>query len=272
MTRTVRFPRCSRQFVYMPLYDRLRHARHCTPRRRARARISHAAARCVAKHIALSLVLCLTGGCGEGGGGGATTSNVAAQERPIETEASPVVLMGDSITESWEDYGLLGDHLPLAGGEAIDAGVTGNTTAQMLARFQNDVLAHNPSVVVILGGTNDIFRYFQNGEPITQRSLFAMVEGAQSAGTQVIVGTIPPSEANDLGYDTRPYVDAWNAAIVLGAKDYGYLVADYHSALINADGTQNQTLFESDRIHPNVAGFQAMWATLHAVPEYPHNN
>lgn len=228
-------------------------------------------ARCIVKSIVLGLVLCLTTGCGEGGGGAATRSNVVVQARPIETEASPIVLIGDSITESWEDYGLLGDHLPLAGGEAIDAGVTGNTTAQMRARFPNDVLAHHPSVVVILGGTNDIFRHFQGASPITQADLFAMVEAAQAAGAQVIVGTIPPSDNNDLGYDTRPYVDAWNAVIVRGAKDYGYLIADYHSAFINADGTQNRTLFESDCIHPNVTGFQAMWATLHAVPEYPHD-
>jgi hypothetical protein len=51
--------------------------------------------------------------------------------------------MGDSITQSWH----LPDH---------NAGVAGQTTVQMLDRFNVDILGHGFKRVVILGGTNDI--------------------------------------------------------------------------------------------------------------------
>ncbi|MGK4568846.1 GDSL-type esterase/lipase family protein [Flavobacterium sp. 3HN19-14] len=63
-----------------------------------------------------------------------------------------VVFMGNSITEGWLK------EMPefFAGKPYIDRGIGGQVTGQMLLRFRVDVIALQPTVVVILAGTNDI--------------------------------------------------------------------------------------------------------------------
>ena len=64
-----------------------------------------------------------------------------------------VVFFGDSITEGW---GATGSDRFFPGKPYVNRGISGQTTAQMLLRFRQDVLALEPAVVVILAGTNDI--------------------------------------------------------------------------------------------------------------------
>src|ERR1700733_1514325 len=66
-----------------------------------------------------------------------------------------VVFMGDSITYIW---GLSSVSPAFQQHPSwIDAGVGGNTSGEMVARFQQDVIAKLPSVVAILAGTNDVY-------------------------------------------------------------------------------------------------------------------
>ena len=51
----------------------------------------------------------------------------------------------------------------------IDRGISGQTTSQMLLRFQQDVIALQPKSVVILAGINDIA---QNAGPISVPQIF----------------------------------------------------------------------------------------------------
>ena len=63
-----------------------------------------------------------------------------------------VVFYGDSITDAWarkpEQF--------FPGKPYVGRGISGQTTPQMLVRFQQDVVHLKPAVVVILAGTNDI--------------------------------------------------------------------------------------------------------------------
>src|SRR3569833_311633 len=63
-----------------------------------------------------------------------------------------VVFLGDDITENW---GLAGASF-FPGKPYLNRGIAGQTTAQMLVRFQQDVIALKPKVVVIAGGSNDL--------------------------------------------------------------------------------------------------------------------
>ena len=82
-----------------------------------------------------------------------------------------IVFLGDSITEDWitedwiredwirEDWQdtISRSRAPRpAGREYVNRGISGQTTAQMLLRFRQDVISLHPAVVVILAGTNDI--------------------------------------------------------------------------------------------------------------------
>jgi hypothetical protein len=76
--------------------------------------------------------------------------------------AGQVVLIGDSITQLGKNgepeagFLIVSPTLdePLPG--AVDVGIPSQATSQMLARSQTDVLALHPSVVLILGSTNDL--------------------------------------------------------------------------------------------------------------------
>ena len=63
-----------------------------------------------------------------------------------------VVFLGDSITQGW------GDEAGKAFGsmKVANRGISGDTTRGMLVRLREDVLALNPSAVVLLAGTNDL--------------------------------------------------------------------------------------------------------------------
>lgn len=166
----------------------------------------------------------------------------------------PVVFIGDSITAGWD----LKDYLP----DAINAGIPGQTSAQMLARFQADVLDKDPSVVIILAGTNDI-RLLDDPNASNIQIMATM---ASAAGIRVILCEIPPID-NTLDFDfanttqESKVVTNFNSEVILTGLDYGYPIVDYYDALILPDGTQNGALF-LDGIHPNKAGYAVMWKVL----------
>ncbi len=100
-----------------------------------------------------------------------------------------VVFMGDSITEFWKMA-----HPDFFGETYIDRGISGQTTAQMLVRFRQDVIALKPAVVHILGGTNDIAG---NGGPTTleaiRNNIVSMVDLATANDIRVVLGSVPPA-------------------------------------------------------------------------------
>jgi lysophospholipase L1-like esterase len=66
-----------------------------------------------------------------------------------------VVFIGDGIT--YIKGGSSGSPVFQQHASWIDAGVSGNTSGQIVARFQTDVIERLPSTVAILAGTNDVY-------------------------------------------------------------------------------------------------------------------
>lgn len=60
-----------------------------------------------------------------------------------------VTMVRDSITSKYKDYGI----------EVIGAGISGNKVPDLLARIDKDVLAKEPTTVVIYIGINDVWHY-----------------------------------------------------------------------------------------------------------------
>ena len=63
-----------------------------------------------------------------------------------------VVFMGNSIIEGWKQA----DPDFFSDPKLLNKGIGGQTTPQMLSRFERDVLDVHPKAVLILAGTNDI--------------------------------------------------------------------------------------------------------------------
>ncbi|WP_447897191.1 SGNH/GDSL hydrolase family protein [Stenotrophomonas sepilia] len=168
-----------------------------------------------------------------------------------------VVFFGDSITEGW---GREGSASFFPGKGWLNRGISGQTTAQMLVRFPQDVLALKPQVVVILAGTNDIAG---NTGPSTQAmiedNLHAMVDLARAHGIAVVLASVlPVSDYPWLpGTAPAPKVRALNAALKRYADAKQLVYLDYYTPMTNAAGGLDPQLAE-DGVHPTAKGYAVM--------------
>lgn len=167
-----------------------------------------------------------------------------------------VVFMGNSITEGWARlFPSLFPEKPYIG-----RGIGGQTTPQMLVRFQQDVVALKPKVVVILAGTNDIAG---NTGPSTiemiEDNLASMTEIAQANGIRVVLSSVLPV----YDYPWRPGLEPAGKIMALNAwmKDFaakrGAIYLDYHSAMEDERHGLKAAL-TYDGVHPNEAGYRVM--------------
>jgi lysophospholipase L1-like esterase len=176
-----------------------------------------------------------------------------------------VVFMGDSITDAWVSPEF-GGFFP--GKPYVDRGISGQTTPQMLIRFRPDVIALQPKVVVILGGTNDIAG---NTGPMTmgqiEANLVSMTELARANKIRVVMASVLP--VSNYGHDrqgnridmriNRPpeKILELNGWIKKYAAANGHTYLDYFSAMVDGQGLLHRDLSE-DGLHPNAKGYAVM--------------
>ena len=167
-----------------------------------------------------------------------------------------VVFMGNSITELWQSL----DSGFFAGRSYVNRGVSGQTTPQMLVRFRQDVIDLHPSVVVLLGGINDIA---ENTGPTTLEAILgniaSMAELARANGITVVLCSVLP--ASDFtwhhGLEPGPKIAALNAMIRQYADANHLVFIDYYPTMVDGRGGLKAEL-TTDGVHPNLAGYRAM--------------
>ncbi len=179
-----------------------------------------------------------------------------AQLAPPHPGEDRVVFLGDSITEGWTAT------VPafFSGRPWLGRGISGQTTAQMLGRFRQDVVALRPRVVVVLGGTNDVAGNSGPCPPeVTLDNLTSMTELATANGIRVVLASVLP--AVDFpwrrGLEPAPKIVALNALIRDLAKRTGAVYLDYHAAMTDGHGGLRRELSD-DGVHPNAAGYAVM--------------
>jgi lysophospholipase L1-like esterase len=131
-----------------------------------------------------------------------------------------------------------------------NAGVPGNTTAQMLARLARDVFAYSPDVLFVMGGTNDIGDNW--GTSVIVANLRSIVRAAKARDIEVVLLTIPPNNAS-YQYKLKRIVAA-NTAIKKMAAEEGVAVIDVYSALATRGGRLKTAYAAADRLHLSAAG------------------
>ena len=179
----------------------------------------------------------------------------ASLTAPAKNEAR-VVFMGNSITEGWAPR--FATSFP--GKPYIGRGISGQTTPQMLLRFRQDVIALQPSVVVILAGTNDIAG---NTGPSTlgmiEDNIASMAELARANGIRVVLCSVLPVYDYPWkpGLIPAPKIVALNMWIKEYAKSHGDVYADFHSAMADARQGLPANL-AADGVHPTDEGYAMM--------------
>jgi hypothetical protein len=153
------------------------------------------------------------------------------------------VFVGASIVQYW----------PLP---THDAGVAGQTTAQVLGRFRADVLGHGYKRVVILVGTNDVTQNLTGFPVEAVQNIAEMATAARAAGLEVVLSELPPLTLNSTQNER---IKSLNALLLAYARINGYLIVDFYTPM---DGHPE---YFQDGVHPNTQGYAVMEKALSAV-------
>jgi len=174
-----------------------------------------------------------------------------ARER--EQDRGAVVFLGDSITQGWG--GGLGAAFP--GVKVANRGISGDTTRGVLIRLQDDVLALDPPVVVLLIGTNDLEEGASPETIVGNLKLILAALERHDPKLRVVLDLVFPSSATK----KRPadQIQKLNA-LYLGAARNDARVTALETWRLFADEAGDAKLAEfPDLLHPNEVGY-AKWA------------
>lgn len=190
-----------------------------------------------------------------------TTASLIGTDRP-ET----VVCLGDSVTGVYYHTGgqraypemlelAIATALPESKVKVINAGISGNTTADGLARLDKDVLQHHPTIVTISFGLNDMVRVPKDQ---FRQNLESLVARCREAGSQVVLCT--PNMV--ITTTSRPIekLKEYCDIIRQTGRELGVPVCDQFAVggacLVRDPWAWRLTL--SDEIHPNMDGHKLM--------------
>ena len=176
-------------------------------------------------------------------------------ERLAKAGSARVVFLGDSITELWRaaDPAFFDDRM-------VNRGISGQTSGQLLLRFEQDVVALHPKAVHILVGTNDVAGNNGPERPADlKNNLIAMVALARANHIAVVLAAIPPAGVIPWRNSIHPAaqireLNAWMAAY---AKRQGAGFVDYGKVLDDGAGAMKPAL-SGDGVHPLKGGYALM--------------
>ena len=183
-----------------------------------------------------------------------------------------LICLGDSLT-----FGLRVPHSQAwprlvareTGVEVQNLGISGDTTGGMLARLQTltgngPVAPENMPVLVIMGGSNDIF--YAGTDAVAKANIGAMIHQAMAAHMLPLVGIPLPISPEDAPKAWGKVANFQVAAAQIAAysqwlKDFcaafGVPYVDFRQDFLNPDGSVRRELFV-DGLHPNAQGHQRM--------------
>lgn len=182
------------------------------------------------------------------------------------------VFLGDSTTlasdgpatqvlgESWPVY------LAMVSGQRFryvrNAGVAGDTSTQMLARFDTAVTPYSPNIVTILAGINDIAQ----GVVLTtfQANIIAMVAKCLAINARPVLATITPNSSG-APTNTKEQVQRFNSWLKRYAAQQKIDILDFYSVLVDPTNGSYLSAYNADGVHPSTAGMMAMAVHANAV-------
>ena len=170
---------------------------------------------------------------------------------PQLSAADVIVAFGDSLTygtgaaehESYPAVLAL-----LTGRQVVRAGVPGELTAQALRRLPQVLAEHQPRLMIVCLGGNDMLRRVNEAE--TRANLRAIIGAIRERGIAVVLIGVP-----------RP------ALLASAPEFYGELAKEF--AIPYEGGIVKDVLYsagmKSDAIHPNAKGYQRMAEAIAAL-------
>ena len=169
-----------------------------------------------------------------------------------------IVMMGNSITDNWASM----DTAFFVKNGIIGRGISGQVTKQMLARFNQDVVALAPQKVVILCGTNDIAENDgKYSEDVTFGNITKMVQIALDHGIEPILSSVLPVEYYYWRKDIKDVpgkIVSLNNRLSAYAKVHNLKYINYYPAMIAPKGVALNPRYTKDGVHPTIPGYRLM--------------
>jgi lysophospholipase L1-like esterase len=133
----------------------------------------------------------------------------------------------------------------------LNRGVNGERTDQIAARFDRDVLAAKPRIVILIAGVNDVYQGRSAESAIA--ALRGMYDRALGAGITVIAGSILPYNTATPDQNARMrQINAWIAS--QARADQRLVFVDTRQA-VASEHDPDQLAGSPDGLHPNVDGY-----------------
>ena len=166
-----------------------------------------------------------------------------------------VLAFGDSLTYG---YGAVDQAYPqqlemMIGRKVINAGISGEVSATGLKRLPKLLAKHQPALVILCHGGNDILRRYS--KETLKSNLRKMIALSRANGAQVLLVGVPGFGL--LGLSTVPLYEEL-------AEEENVL---YEGSVLEM--IENEPNLKSDRIHPNAMGYKVM---AEAFKELLHEN
>ena len=168
-----------------------------------------------------------------------------------------IVLVGDSITEGWTEFnpGFFQEN------NMVNRGISGQTTPQMLIRLKQDAIHLDPKIIIINGGTSDIWGNTGPSTPdMIIDNLCSMAEIASKNNIQVVLSTILPvyqyPDRDDI-IDPPKTISFINSVLQDYCNKNSLAFLDYFSPM--ADEKKGlRSDYGTDGVHPNKQGYSVM--------------
>jgi len=185
--------------------------------------------------------------------GDSTTAGTPLFKSPVEAPPD-----GDGDRRSQFAHWLMQQHPDW---QVLNCGVNGERSDEIARRFDRDVLAARPRVVIVIAGVNDVYQ----GRPATHvtSQLRAIYDRAAHAGIHVVAGSIVPYNTATPDQNARMRaINEWIAAE--SARDPNVGFADTRGAVAAADDPDKLS-GSPDGLHPDVDGYRKMAEALEPV-------
>lgn len=201
---------------------------------------------------------------------------------------SKIVFIGDSITDcgraqpvgeglfspwggGWVNIaaGLLGAAYPAHRLRAVNMGTSGNTVRDLAARWESDVFAQKPDWVVVMVGTNDVWRQFDSPlmpeAHVYPEEFRATLEKLVSSTLPRVKGVVlmTPFYLESNPRDAmRAMMDRYGLIVKETAEKYGVVFVDTQASMAKLLKHCHSAYIAWDRVHPNVIGHTALARAL----------
>jgi beta-glucosidase len=181
------------------------------------------------------------------------------KEKAANREQIQLVMIGDSITHSWEKTATKIWSERYAKYRALNLGYSGDRTEHVLWRLENgEVAGLNPKLVVLMIGTNNAGHRHEPSE-FTAAGVKAILDDLRERlpDAKLLLLAIFPRDASPEGA-IRQLTDGTNAIIQKYADGEHIFYLDVADAFLDDDKSLPKSIMP-DLLHPNEAGYQ-LWA------------